>query len=168
MTKIDLVGGGGAAGTVSAGILAIILATDPDDFLGQTGWTGSIPDVRECGLKSHDANPVDVVDMLQEAPGLSRELRGWGAASHPAVDGRVYSSEVEIQACATDADCGGGRRCGFNACVPTDWTDPTRPLMANVAPAPGTAGHLQFWTFIGSGARYSVSVASNASDVPVR
>jgi hypothetical protein len=37
--------GAGAGSTVTAGILAIILATDPDDFLGQTGWTATIPEV---------------------------------------------------------------------------------------------------------------------------
>jgi hypothetical protein len=158
---------GAGVGSLTAGIIAIILATDPDDFLGQTGWTGTIPEVRDRGLKSHDSNPIDLFEMLPGVAGLSREVRGWGVASHPAVDGSVYSSETEVRVCTSNADCGDGV-CAFNACVPTSWADPTRPLMANGSPAPGTSGHLQFWRFIGSGARYSVSVTTSVTDVPVR
>jgi hypothetical protein len=163
--------GASGGGMVTAGILAAIIVTDPDDFLGQSAWTSSIPEVRERGLFSHDADPEADIELLPPVRSLDRELVGFtpSAMSHPAADGIAYDFDSQLRVCTTNGDCSNDRACVLNVCVPLGWADPTRLPSATPGgpPIPGTPGHVEIRAFAGSGARYSIRFATNVSDLPV-
>jgi hypothetical protein len=152
--------GAAGAGVLSSAIIGAIAATDPDDFLGQNAWQANVSTVIAKGKLSHDNDPRAPIDTLPVIPDKSIDMRGWGTMSHPAADGEVYGSDADLRTCNSDPECNAGERCASKVCVPQNWADPTDgPANSVFSP-----GHLEIYSFNGSGARYSVRFSFSVSD----
>lgn len=155
-------GAAAGAGAISAAIIGAIAATDPDDALGQSAWVGTIPQVRERGLFTHDTDPLNPQILpLQPFVALDRDVTGPLAESHAAADGVAFERDALLQVCATDMQCAaGGRVCVTNVCVPPGWVDATMPPPGST----GTPGHVEYRQFRGAGAHYDLRLTFSVTD----
>jgi hypothetical protein len=154
------IAGGSTGGLTWLGQVAFNVF-DPDDFLGQAGWSVNAAEVAKRGVLLHDGNLNTLVPPLFRVPQNDKSSSDPQVANHPGVDAIAYDENSQIMSCANDAACGTAKRCFIGACVPTSWSDPTLPR--NFTPATDIAGTTEIRNFTGSGAHYRLYVTTSVS-----